>query len=63
MKEYFRDPYGCTASIKQTSTGKWQLRICIQSGSCFYSKVYATYRGARIALGKCSEGMMERKEN
>ena len=63
MKEYFRDPYGCTASIRKTSTGKWQLRLCIPSGSCFFSKTYTTYHGARIALGKHSEGMMERKEN
>lgn len=62
MTEYFRDPYGCTASIRQTSTDRWQLRLCVPSGSCFYSKAYATYRGARIALGKRSEGMMERKE-
>lgn len=62
MKEYYRDPYGCTASIKQTTTGKWQLRICIPNGSCFFSKIYATYRGARIGLGKRSDGMMERKE-
>ena len=63
MKEYFRDPYGCTASIRKTSTGKWQLRLCIPTGACFFSKTYATYRGARIALGKHSDGMMERKEN
>lgn len=66
MTEYYRDPYGCTASISKTSVGKYQLRICIPSGSCFFSKVYSTWRGARIALGKHSDGMMEmtkRKEN
>lgn len=62
MKEYFRDPYGCTASIHRTSTGRWQLRLCLPDGSCFHSKTYATRRGARIALGLKSEGMMEKKE-
>ena len=62
MKEYFHDPYGCTASITQTRTGKFQLRLCIPNGACFFSKTYATYRGARIALGKHSDGMREKKE-
>ena len=65
MKEYFRDPYGCTASIKGPTGGRWTLRLCLPDGSCFHAKTYSTYRGARIALGKKSEGMMEsvRKES
>ncbi len=63
MTEYFRDPYGCTASIRKTQTGRWQLRLCLPNGSCFHAKTYATHQGARIALGRKSEGMMERKEN
>ena len=65
-KECYRNPYGCTASISKTSAGNFQLRICIPSGSCFFCKVYSTLRGARIALGKHSDGMMEltkREEN
>lgn len=63
MTEYFSDPYGCTASIRKTQTGRWQLRLCLSNGTCFHVKTYATRRGARIALGMKSEGMMTRKEN
>lgn len=59
MKEYFRDPYGCTASIKGSAGRGWTLRLCLPDGSRFHTKTYSTYRGARIALGRFSEGMME----
>lgn len=62
IKEYFSDPYGCTASILRHPFGKCLLSVRIPQGDLIYSKSYSTYRGARIALGKLSEGMMELKE-
>lgn len=61
QKEYYRDPYGCTASIRHRSDGKWQLRVCIPTGKPIHSKSYTTRLGARIALGRLSEGMMKRR--
>ena len=61
QKEYYRDPYGCTASIRHRQDGQWQLRVCTPHGAPIHNKKYPTYRGARIALGKMSEGMMERR--
>lgn len=64
-KEYYRDPYGCTASILRHPDGRSLLSVRIPQGDLIHSKTYTTYRGARIALGKLSEGMMEQigKEN
>ena len=65
-KEYFRDPYGCTASILRHPSGKSLLSVRIPQGDLVHSKTYSTYRGARVALGKLSDGMMEltkREEN
>ena len=66
MTEYFRDPYGCTASIREdvnVRTG-YILKIRDANGFMFYHKMYRTHKGAKIALSKLSEGMMEliRKE-
>ena len=62
IKEYFNDPYGCTASILRHPSGKSLLSVRIPQGDLIHSKSYSTYRGAKIALGKLSEGMMELKE-
>ena len=62
-KEYYRDPYGCTASILINHDGRCLLTIRIPQGDLFHSKTYRTYRGARIALGRLSEGMMKRRED
>ena len=58
-KEYYRDPYGCTASILIHPTGKCLLSVRVPQGDLIHSKTYSTYRGARIALGRLSDGMME----
>lgn len=55
-KEYFRDSYGCTASILRHHDGRSLLTVRIPQGDLVHSKTYSTYRGARIALGKLTEG-------
>lgn len=61
QKEYYVDPYGCTASIRQCQDGHWHLRICTPHGAPIHNKKYPTYHGARTALGQLSEGSMERR--
>ena len=59
MKEYYRDPYGCTASITHCKDGTFRLRISNPYGERFIQKYYDTHHGAMIALGRYSEGTME----
>lgn len=58
MKWYFKDCYGCTASISHTRKG-FRLKVCNGYGDRFLNKLYTTYKGARIALGKTGEGWEE----
>lgn len=59
MTEYFRDFYGCTASITHCRNGTFRLRISNPHGQRFILKYYPTYRGAKIAMGRISEGTMQ----
>lgn len=60
MKMYFKDPYGCTASIEvSTVTGRSILRMRSAQGALSHMKEYKSERSARIALGRLSEGLME----
>ncbi len=54
MKKYYRDFYGCTASITKVEDG-FRLRVSLPNGRCRMSKVYSTERGARIAMGRLSD--------
>ena len=59
MKTYYRDPYGCTASIRtkkadQTAT----LTVRNPYGKLVHKKQYKTERGAKVALGKLSDGWL-----
>ena len=58
MKRYFKDFYGGTASIAETSSG---FRLCVADGHGrrMISKLYKTYRGARCAMGKLSDSWKE----
>ena len=56
MKEFYRDAYGCTASILRHPTGKSLLSIRIAQGDLLHSKTYATYRAAKIAMGHLGDG-------
>ena len=52
-KEFWKDIYGCTASIAKTSNG---YRLKVFAGYKYIiNKTYDTYRGARIALGRTGE--------
>lgn len=58
MKKHFKDFYGGTASITETPSG-FRLRVSDGHGSRVLSKTYQTYRGARCAMGKLSDGWKE----
>lgn len=59
-KTYFKDVYGCTASIQTNRTsGKCVLRIRDAHGGLFHKKEYSSYRSARVALGRLTDGLME----
>lgn len=62
-KEFYCDPYNCTASILCHPNGRrFLLSVRSPHGVLIHGKTYTTYRGARIALGKISEGTMTKKE-
>lgn len=52
-KEYYKDIYGCTASIAKTARG-FRLRVF---AGCNYvvNKTYDTYRGAKIAMSRTGD--------
>lgn len=58
MKQVFRDTYGGRACIK-----KWGDKYTLTAWTCYGDKYhegkYDTYRGAKIALGRITEGMYE----
>lgn len=56
MKKYFRDFYGCTASIAKTRSGLYELRVFAGKTT---KKRYETYRGARAAMSRMSDGWRE----
>ena len=51
---YWKDFYGCTASIKHNDNGA-DLTIRTPSGELIHKKHYATLKGAKIAMGKSSD--------
>lgn len=58
MKRYYKDAYGCTASISETPKAA-TLRVCDAHGACIHKKRYGNFRGARIAMGRMSDGWRE----
>ena len=56
LKEYFEDFYGFTYSLLHNTDGQVLLTARFPHGGLYLSKVYSTERGARIALGRISEG-------
>lgn len=54
MTRYFRDFYGCTASIKN-NRGRYLLRVSDRYGSPILEKGYESLRGAKIAMGKIGD--------
>lgn len=57
MTKYYRDFYGCTAKIVTYRDGSARLSIC--AGFERTTKKYASERGAKIAMGKQSDGWRE----
>lgn len=54
MKRTFKDFYGCTASISESSNG-YRLRVSNAYGSRIKNQLYTSYRGARSAMGRMSD--------
>ena len=59
MTKYFRDFYGASASIKIMRDGKAKLSVSV--GGKRTVKTYSTELGARIAMGRMSDGWREVK--
>ena len=56
-KERYVDVYGCVYIITRTSTGMTKLTAYTCYGDCFNDKWYNSYKGAKIAMGRLSDGM------
>lgn len=52
MKTYYRDAYGCTASIEHRKSGTAKLIIRDPIGRVVVKRPYVSDNGARIAMGK-----------
>lgn len=57
-KRYFKDCYGCTAVIEEKAEGA-RLKVSNAHGGRIANKLYKSYRGARIAMGRMSDGWRE----
>ena len=57
----FRGIYGGTASISVMADGRAKLIVCNGYGDRVINKVYQSERGAKIAMGKASDGWHEIK--
>ena len=60
-KKYFYDFYGGTASITIRRDKKAKLIVRDAYGGKTIDKVYDTERGAKIAMGRCSDGWREKE--
>ena len=59
MKKVFIDFYGCSASIRLSPSGCAHLIVRDAWGKKIHDKMYVTLRGARIAMGRMSDGWRE----
>lgn len=55
MKTYYRDSYGCTASITEHRDGTATLRICDPYGHRIFRATFTSVRGAKISMGRQSD--------
>ena len=55
MKTYYRDAYGCTASITEHKNGTATLKISDPYGKRIFRATFTSLRGAKISLGKQSD--------
>lgn len=55
MREFYKDFYGCAACIRIDRDGAARLTVRA-GGKLVHQKWYKNKRGARIAMGKLSDG-------
>ena len=63
---HYEDFYGCTYVLRNHPNGTADLSVRLPQGDLYLAKTYSTWRGARIAVGRISEGTARltcRKEN
>ena len=61
LKKYYRDFYGCTASLRTRYDGSTELVIRTHLGGTVLRRTYDTEHGARIAMGQYSDCWTEQK--
>lgn len=54
--EYYKDFYGFTYRLVINTDGRANLSVRFPRGGLYHAKTYTTYRGARVAMGRISEG-------
>jgi hypothetical protein len=52
---YYRDAYGCTASIRENRDLSATLCVCDAHGRPFYGKCYGSKTAAKRALGRLGD--------
>ena len=52
----YKDFYGCTYVIRPNAGGSYDMIGRIPQGDVFHCKNYSSFRGARIAMWKISDG-------
>lgn len=55
MREFYKDFYGCSACIRIDRDGSAHLTVRA-GGKLVHKKSYNNKRGARIAMGRLSDG-------
>ena len=64
VRASYVDFYGCKADLCQRSGGdSARLTIRTASGNIIHRKEYRTWRGAKIAMGKCGDCWQESMTN
>lgn len=58
-KRFFHDFYGGTATIAPARGGGFRLKMAAKFGPVHTNKVYRTFRGARSAMSRSSDGWNE----
>lgn len=58
MRKVYKGVYGDSASITMRN-GKYYLTARTAYGDIYHKGTYKTFKGARIALGRLTEGMIE----
>ena len=59
IKKRFESFYGGQDTIVETRKGTFVLKSWTSHGKLIHNKEYATYKGARVALGKITNGVKE----